>query len=77
MWQKFLETLTDKLEYKVSFFRLKVKSTQQFCMPNVPDISFVQEQDLKFILPEPLVSGSIKMQSYYKFPVNLSLLNIC
>lgn len=73
---KVLQAIRVTQEYNVSFLRLKIRSRHQFCIPDIPDLSFVQKDDIKFILPKPIISGSAKRQSYYKFPINLSLLNI-
>ncbi|XP_045782879.1 uncharacterized protein LOC123879265 [Maniola jurtina] len=58
----------------VSFLRYK---KGKFVMPNVPDLSYVKDEDVRFILPKPTVSGSTsRQQSYYVFPVDLSQINI-
>lgn len=74
---KILDTLNHNMEYYVSFLRLKFKSQQQFCMPDVPDLAFVKEEDVRFILPNPTISGTARRHSYYKFSVDLSLLKMC
>ncbi|KAI4455735.1 dna-directed rna polymerases i ii and iii subunit rpabc2 [Holotrichia oblita] len=60
---KVLEALNDNMEYNVSFLRLKNKSQQQFYMPDVPDISLMKEQDVKFILPTPFLSERLKHET--------------
>lgn len=57
------------LELYVSFFRYK---KGKFVMPNVPDLSYVKDDDVKFILPTPVTGSTARQQSYYTFPVDLS-----
>uniref|UniRef100_A0A6P7GSV0 Uncharacterized protein LOC114341773 n=1 Tax=Diabrotica virgifera virgifera TaxID=50390 RepID=A0A6P7GSV0_DIAVI len=64
-------------EYRISFLRLKDKYSEQFVMPNVPDVASVNKKDVKYILPRPKLCGSTKrQQSYFAFTVSFSLLNI-
>lgn len=72
---KVLHERNDKLEYYVSFLRANRK--YQFNMPSNPDISYVKECDLKFILPKPCLGGStLRQQSYYYFNVDFSQIDI-
>lgn len=72
---KVLQTRNKDLEYQISF--LRQNRQHKFCLPDVPDISFIKEQDVKFILPKPTVSGSTsRQQSIYDFPLNLSSIAI-
>ncbi|XP_047033430.1 uncharacterized protein LOC124639949 [Helicoverpa zea] len=62
------------LEFYVSFLRYK---KGKFVLPDVPDLSYVKDDDIRLILPTPTVSGSTaRQQSYYSFPVDLSHINI-
>ncbi|KAF2891884.1 hypothetical protein ILUMI_14289 [Ignelater luminosus] len=71
---KVLEERNDALELYVSFLRYK---KGHFTMPNVPDLSFVKDDQIVYILPKPTVSGSTaRQQSYYKFSIDLSNINI-
>lgn len=72
---KVLETRNEAFEYFISFLRLK--SVNKFYMPNVPDLSFVREEDVKLILPPPSFSGcTTRQQSYFYFSISFSLLNV-
>ena len=72
---KVIENRNESLEYCVSF--LRKKSTNKFYIPNVPDISTVDECYVKLILPKPRLNGSTtRRQSYFEFAVDLSLLNV-
>ncbi|KAL1489607.1 hypothetical protein ABEB36_005132 [Hypothenemus hampei] len=74
---KIIETKNHEMEFNVCFLKMKRKSEQKFCMPDKSEKYLVSEDDLKFILPTPTVSGTAKRQSYYKFPgIDLSLLNM-
>lgn len=71
---KVLETRNDALEYFISFLRLQTRGPEQFSLPDVPDVSYVKEHDIKYILPKPIISGSTKrQQSYYKFAVTFAI----
>lgn len=62
------------MELYVSFLRYK---KGKFVMPNVPDLSHVKDDDVRYILPTPTFNGSTaRQQSYYTFPVDLSHINI-
>ncbi|CAH2108862.1 unnamed protein product [Euphydryas editha] len=72
---KVLHERNDKLEYYVSFLRANRK--YQFHMPSNPDLSYVKEYDVKFILPKPCLGGStLRQQSYYYFNVDFSQIDI-
>lgn len=72
---KVLEGRNNSLEYFISFLRRKGHG--KFHLPNVPDLSMTKEQDIKVILPKPILAGSTsRQQSYYKFSIDLSGLNI-
>nr|CAI5818512.1 unnamed protein product [Callosobruchus analis] len=72
---KILQTRNRDLEYQISFLRQNHQN--KFRVPNVPDISFVKEDDVKLILPKPICSGSTsRQQSFYSFPLDLSALNV-
>lgn len=71
---KILEERNDALELYVSFLRRK-PGTQKFLMPNKPDLSIVKEDDVKFILPKPLMVGTASRPFYY-FPTDFSFLTI-
>lgn len=72
---KVLHDRNDKLEYFVSFLRANRK--YQFHMPSNPDLSYVKEYDVKFILPKPCLGGStLRQQSYYYFNVDFSQIDI-
>nr|CAI5851175.1 unnamed protein product [Callosobruchus analis] len=72
---KILQTRNRDLEYQISFLRQNHQN--KFRVPNVPDISFVKEDDVKLILPKPICSRSTsRQQSFYSFPLDLSALNV-
>lgn len=72
---KVLESRNTSMEVYVSF--LRQKTDQLFHIPNVPDLACVNDHDIKFILPKPTVTGSTaRQQSCYKFPINMSNLNL-
>lgn len=68
---KILHNRNENLGYYVSYLRGNRK--HQFNMPNVPDLAFVKEHDIKFILPNPKMGGStLRQQSYYYFDIDFS-----
>lgn len=53
------------MEMFVSFLKTK---NELFHNPNVPDLSYVKDDDIKFILPEPTVTeNTARQQSCFKF----------
>lgn len=63
-------------DYYVSFFKLKSKFTQTFSLPLEPDTAAVNIKDIKYILPPPNINGTVRRQATYKFPIDISLLNL-
>ncbi|XP_022835755.1 uncharacterized protein LOC111363186 isoform X2 [Spodoptera litura] len=63
-------------DYYVSFFKLKSKITQTFSLPLEPDTAAVNKTDIKYILPLPNINGTVRRQATYKFPIDMSLLNL-
>lgn len=71
---KVLQERNNELEFYVSYLRHR---KGQFTMPNVPDLAYVKDDNIKMILPNPTLKGSTaRQQSYLSFGVNLSGLNI-
>ncbi|KAK4887561.1 hypothetical protein RN001_003832 [Aquatica leii] len=74
---KVVQTENLKNEIEVIFLRKARKFTGHFVFPNIPDISMVSTEDIKMILPPPTLLGSTKrLQSYYKFEINVGSLNM-
>lgn len=64
-------------EYEVIFLRKSEKCYGSFTFPLIEDRSIVNLNDIKIILPPPSFSGGTKrLQSMYRFEINLSLLNV-
>ncbi|KOB63449.1 Uncharacterized protein OBRU01_24838 [Operophtera brumata] len=51
---KVIKERNSDLEYYISFLRRK-PGTDKFLMPNKPDLSLIKDDDLKYILPKPLM----------------------
>lgn len=76
---KILEFLDDdeECDFYVSYLKLKSKILQKFIEPKEPDTAGVNIDDIKFILPFPKIEGNnSRRQTTYKFPVDISLLNL-
>lgn len=64
-------------DVEVNFLRKSLKDDSHFVFPVVPDVASVSLDDIKMILPMPTCLGKTKrLQSSFKFEVNLSLLNM-
>lgn len=72
---KVMEERNRKLDYYISFLKRK-SGTERFVMPDNPDLSLVNESDLKYILPVPSVVGT-SSRPYYNFPIDFSCLPMC
>ena len=62
------EVIKDKDGYgdtEVSFMR-RVKNSDKFAFPEIPDEASVNETDVKMILPQPKQFGSTKRQNSYR-----------
>ncbi|CAB3254079.1 unnamed protein product [Arctia plantaginis] len=66
----------EECDYYVSYFKLKNKVTQTFSLPLEPDTAGVNRKDITYILPPPITQGTARRQATYKFPVDMSLLNL-
>lgn len=71
---KVMEDRNKAFEYYVSFLTRKT-GTEKFLMPENPDLSLVKDEDVKFILPKPLVVGS-SSRPFYTFGVDFSSVTI-
>lgn len=67
----------EECDYFVSYLKLKSKAKQLFTLPLEPDTAGVNRKDVKYIYPRPKMSGSTtRQQAIYKFPINMSQLNL-
>lgn len=71
---KVMEDRNKAFEYYVSFLTRNT-GTEKFLMPENPDLSLVKDEDVKFILPKPLVVGS-SSRPFYTFGVDFSSVTI-
>ena len=64
-------------EFNVHFLRKSQKYMGKFIFPNDCDMSIVQKDDIKLLLPQPQNWGSTKRQkSFLSFSVNLDSFNV-
>lgn len=62
---------------EVSFLRKSEKVSGAFVFPNVPDLSFIENENIKMTLPKPTFFGQTKrQQSYFKFEIRFNNLDI-
>ncbi|XP_072396451.1 uncharacterized protein [Diabrotica undecimpunctata] len=62
-----------KDEFEISFMRKSAKVTGKFFFPTNPDISVVRLEDIKMLLPQPILSGSTSRQNaYMSFEINFN-----
>jgi hypothetical protein len=70
-----LQKLTNDIE--VNFLRKSAKIGDHFVFPHEPDVSTVPLEDVKLILPPPVLLGRTKrLQEYHRFEINFSNLNM-
>lgn len=70
-----LEEIDGEFDFFVSYLKLKSKVLETFVDPIMPDSAGVKLQDIKYILPSPIIKGSSRRNSTLKFPVNMQLIN--
>lgn len=66
----------DDCDFYVSYLKLKSKVQEKFTEPLEPDTAGVKRLDIKYILPTPKIEGTARRKSTYKFPINMSQLNL-
>ncbi|KAG5861868.1 hypothetical protein JTB14_002082 [Gonioctena quinquepunctata] len=75
---KVVELKKESNDVKINFLRKSSKVDGYFIFPAILDIAVVSIDDIKIILPTPSLLGNTKrLQSYYKFDINFSQLNMC
>ncbi|KAF5279377.1 hypothetical protein FQA39_LY05487 [Lamprigera yunnana] len=62
---------------EVSFLRKSEKVSGAFVFPIVPDLSFIENENVKMTLPKPTLFGQTKrQQSHFKFEIRFNNLDI-
>ncbi|KAF5285327.1 hypothetical protein FQA39_LY04426 [Lamprigera yunnana] len=62
---------------EVSFLRKSEKVSGAFVFPIVPDLSFIENENVKMTLPTPTLFGQTKrQQSHFKFEIRFNNLDI-
>ncbi|KAF5305554.1 hypothetical protein FQA39_LY01645 [Lamprigera yunnana] len=62
---------------EVSFLRKSEKVSGAFIFPIVPDLSFIENENVKMTLPKPTLFGQTKrQQSHFKFEIRCNNLDI-
>lgn len=74
---KLMSDVDAKGDYEISYMRKTEKLGGCFKFPNVPDVHYVNNKDIEFVLPEPTNIMSKRLSSgFVKFPVSFRTYNV-
>lgn len=72
-----MELVEASQEYEVTFLRNQKKGTNKFVFPDTIDESVVNIEDIKLIMPPPILCSHTSCQkSSFTFEIDFSLVNI-